>query len=200
MSQNQSQMFNSEELKTLRNQSFFQQKNIITQRFYERFGSLIQTLKNNQNHLKFPYPEGADTSVGRITKGENYQGLPYIVADFPRYFSKKGIFSFRSWFWWGNYVLFIWHISGEYLIKYEDLLLEKFSEFQKNDLYLSIGTDEWQHHLDFENYISMKRVTFLMFERYIKTRSFVKIVQKLDLNDLDNLEKEGVNAFEIMVH
>jgi hypothetical protein len=192
-------MFNSVELETLQNQSFFQQKHKITQQFYEVFGGLIQTLKNNQNHLNFNYPEGTDTLIGRISKGENYQGLPYITADFPRYFNKKGIFAFRTWFWWGNYVLFIWHISGEYLIQYENLLLEKFSDFQKNDCYFSIGSNQWQHHLDFENYRAIKNMTFETFKICIKTKSFVKIVRKLDLNDLMNLEKEGIRTFEMMV-
>jgi len=191
-------MFNSEELEVLQNQSFFQQKHKVTQRFYELFGNLIQTLKSNSNHLNFDYPDGTDISAGRITKGENYQNLPYIVADFPRHFSKKGVFAFRSWFWWGNYILFIWHISGEYLTQYEDLLLEKFTDFQKNDFYLSIGNNEWQHHLDFKSYISIKHVTFEEFRGYIKTKSFVKLVRKLDLNNLANLEKEGIRTFETL--
>lgn len=192
-------MFNANELETLQNQLFFRQKQQITQRFYEVFGELIQTLKEHPKHLNFNYPDGTDILVGKISKGENYQGLPYIVADFPRNFDKKGVFSFRSWFWWGHYVLFIWHISGKYLASYQDLLLEKFVVFQKNNFYLNIGTNEWQHHLDSENYIEIKNVTFQEFERYIKTKPFLKIVHQLDLENLANLEKEAIMIFESLV-
>jgi hypothetical protein len=41
-------------------------------------------------------------------------------------------------------------------------------------------------------------VTFEEFRGYIKTKSFVKLVRKLDLNNLANLEKEGIRTFETL--
>src|SRR5437762_7300116 len=36
----------------------------------------------------------------KISKGENYHGLPYLILDFPRFFEHKDIFAIRTMFWW----------------------------------------------------------------------------------------------------
>lgn len=50
-------------------------------------------------------PAGALTKTGKISRGENYKGLPYLVLDFPRYSSGNQLFIYRTMFWWGNYFL-----------------------------------------------------------------------------------------------
>jgi hypothetical protein len=192
-------MFSKKEFEILRNQDFFRQKHKIIQQFYEDLGKMIVIIKNDSDHLDFNYPEGTDVTIGKISKGEHYHYLPYLMADFPRNFAKRGIFVFRTWFWWGNYVLFIWHFSGEQLKSYESLLLEKFSIFQENECYLSIGTDEWQHHLDSESYSEIKKMTFEQFKRYVNGKPFVKIVQKLELEDLCKLQERGLSAFKMII-
>src|SRR5436309_811352 len=39
----------------------------------------------------------------KISRGENYQGLPYMVLDYPRKFTPENIFAIRTLFWWGNF-------------------------------------------------------------------------------------------------
>ena len=39
----------------------------------------------------------------KISKGENYSGLPYLIQDYPRITSAKNIFFIRNMFWWGNF-------------------------------------------------------------------------------------------------
>src|SRR2546423_9807434 len=39
----------------------------------------------------------------KISKGENYLGLPYLVLDYPRISSADNFFFIRSFFWWGRF-------------------------------------------------------------------------------------------------
>ena len=39
----------------------------------------------------------------KISRGEQYLGLPYVMLDYPRIFSKENVFAIRTFFWWGNY-------------------------------------------------------------------------------------------------
>lgn len=36
----------------------------------------------------------------KISKGENYLGLPYLVLDYPRNFASDNTFAIRTMFWW----------------------------------------------------------------------------------------------------
>jgi hypothetical protein len=53
---------------------------------------------------------------GKISRGENYQLLPYIILDYPSYFSRNNIFAVRTMFWWGNFFSITLHLSGDHKI------------------------------------------------------------------------------------
>ena len=44
------------------------------------------------------------SAVPKISKGENYNGFPYVIMDYPATFSKENIFALRTMFWWGNFI------------------------------------------------------------------------------------------------
>src|SRR5687767_11488510 len=48
----------------------------------------------------------------KISKGENYEGLPYLILDYPRFFKPDNIFAVRTMFWWGNFFSTTLHLSG----------------------------------------------------------------------------------------
>ena len=50
----------------------------------------------------------------KISKGEAYRGLPWLMLDYPRYFGKEGHLSIRVFFWWGNFIAIYLHSSGVY--------------------------------------------------------------------------------------
>ena len=65
-------------------------------------------------------------SSPKISKGENYKGLPWLVLDYPRYFNKEDIFAIRTLFWWGNFFSITLHISGKYKMRYEKKIIDSF--------------------------------------------------------------------------
>ena len=71
---------------------------------------LMDLLLDTKNHLDTAYhltplaiPRGENAYSGKISRGENYRGLPYLILDYPAYFSQKDIFAFRTMFWWGHF-------------------------------------------------------------------------------------------------
>ena len=57
-------------------------------------------------------PVSAAWKNAKISKGENYQGLPYLVLDYPRFFFRDDVFAIRTMFWWGNYFSITLHLKG----------------------------------------------------------------------------------------
>src|SRR5688572_33065082 len=50
----------------------------------------------------------------KISKGENYKGLPYVILDYPRIAKAQDLFFIRSMFWWGQLFSSTLQVSGSY--------------------------------------------------------------------------------------
>ena len=84
---------------------------------------------------------------GKISKGENYLGLPYAILDYPAIFKKENVFAIRTMFWWGNFFSITLHISGRKRMREINIskLVENLRE--KNFLFC-INKKEWEHNFD----------------------------------------------------
>lgn len=64
---------------------------------------LLEQVQMQQQQLlqagKHSLSPAITTPSPKISKGENYKGLPYFVLDQPRYFDKENIFTIRHLFW-----------------------------------------------------------------------------------------------------
>ena len=64
---------------------------------------LANLLAKQQEYVKKyepKLPSEVLQSPPKISKGENYKGLPYVVLDYPKNFSASGILAIRTMFWW----------------------------------------------------------------------------------------------------
>ena len=62
----------------------------------------------------------------KISKGENYNGLPYVMFDYPRFFTKENVFAVRTFFWWANYFSVTLHLKGEYKEMFAETIFKKY--------------------------------------------------------------------------
>jgi hypothetical protein len=166
------------ETELIKNKEWILTKQSVINKVYNLFGELNETYKQiakAENTL----PEFYNTN-GKISKGENYEGLPYVILDYPALFSKENIFAIRTMFWWGNFFSITLHLSGE---KYN--LNKDYSKIHtsliENNFFICIGENEWQHTFDASNYISAKELHLYKF-REIANRNFFKISKNLELN------------------
>ena len=101
------------ETELIQNPEWIFTKQLIIKKVYKLFGELHEVYKQISEDEKKFLPEFYQITGGRISKGENYGGLPYVMLDYPATFSKENIFTIRTMFWWGNFFSITLHLSEE---------------------------------------------------------------------------------------
>jgi hypothetical protein len=187
--------FSHDEVNLINNQDFFKQKIIITKKMVSLFNELndgIDKIKNRKENL----PEPVKTTSGKISKGENYLGLPYLVLDNPRVFSNKNIFAFRTMFWWGNYFSFTFHLSGNYLNNYKRNIYRNCETLKGKEILICIHSEQWVHHLEKENYESIDSIDRKAIKKLIEEKGFLKLSRKLDLKKWNYVSDFGIETLK----
>lgn len=129
---------------------------------------------------------------GKLSRGENYLGLPYLILDYPAKFQQDGILAIRTMFWWGNFFSITLHISGNRLPGMNRInLLQGFAE---REFYCCVSDDEWQHHFDASNYLKHPELNRSSLTK-LYDRPFLKVAKKFSLEDFTILPKKLTNAF-----
>ena len=142
-----------------------------------------EMLENLRNELQSLAIENLSTEVmvreGKISRGENYKGLPYLILDYPRLTSEEGLFFVRCFFWWGKYFSITLQVSGLYKEKYERLILsnpEKLSDYK-----MFIGDDPWVHDLNDRAYEDIHL-------NYENQNDFLKVARSWPLEEWNQIE------------
>ncbi len=131
---------------------------------------------NHENSMLLP--KEIDLISGKISRGENYQQLPYLILDFPALFSKKDIFAYRTMFWWGHFFSFTLHLQGIYLEKYRQPLIQNASNISDLEVFFCVGRTPWQYHYEPDNYQRLSEIDL----DHLKTCKFLKLSKKIDVD------------------
>src|ERR1700694_4525035 len=115
----------------------------------------------------------------KISRGENYLGLPYLVLDYPRQAAGDGLFFIRTMFWWGHYFSSTLHLSGLYTERFREAIA--FSYQKLGDYSAGIGQDPWVHHFGEGNYRPVHAMGQKGFEDWCIEAAHLKIAQPLAL-------------------
>jgi hypothetical protein len=117
---------------------------------------------------------------GKISKGENYLGLPYMILDYPRNFQIDNFLAVRTMFWWGNFFSSTIHISGEYL-NLRELIEPQMESLAKQDYYIGVNQDPWLHHFEPTNYRKISSLSQGEFSAILNEMKHMKIAAKWPL-------------------
>ena len=166
------------ETELIKNKEWILTKNSIINKVYKLFGELNEIYK--QIAQESFLPEFYQNAGGKISKGENYEGLPYVMLDYPALFSRENIFAIRTMFWWGNFFSITLHISGE-KIKLKGNFLKLLTFLRENNFYVCVNEKEWQHSFELSNYVMAKELDPEKLEQ-ISNKNFFKISKNLELN------------------
>ncbi len=129
-------------------------------------------------------PAPVRSTTPKISRGENYRGLPYLILDHPRHFHPAGIFAIRTMFWWGNFFSITLHLSGEYKAALEDRINELYPQLRET-FFICINENEWEHHFDKENYKPLAETTEAGFREITDSREFLKLSRRIPLEEWD---------------
>lgn len=183
--------FSDEELALMSNAGFILTKNSITSKVYELLGELSARLSGLLKDSTLPVE--VVTVPPKISKGENYAGLPYVILDHPRFFSREDVLAIRTMFWWGNYFLVTLHLKGVYARQYAGRVTDGYDRLSKNGFYSMTGKDEWQHHINEGFSIPVSSMSKPEFSKLIHRSSFIKLTATVPLS-LN--EKSGEELFK----
>lgn len=186
------------EMDLVNNTGWILTKHHIIKKVYGLFGTLSESMKKELTPFEKFLPMEVIQKSAKITRGENYKMLPYVILDYPAFFDRDNIFAVRTMFWWGNFFSITLHLSGKYKpahIPDPGMLLAALKE---NNFYVCINDSEWQHHFESTNYVAAATLSLREFEK-IYGQNFFKVARKIPLTEWDNADHLLVHSFRVIL-
>ena len=183
-----------EEVSLAKNAEIILTKNAVMKKMQglmEELQSLHETELTGRSFL----PSEVRRQGPKISRGENYLGLPYLVLDQPRCFEINHIFAIRILFWWGRSFILTLHLSGRHKKMFEERLLDAYDELAAAGFHFCINEDQWMHHLEADNYISLKDSTKQEVDKFNASKPFLKLAKRIELGDINNTPLEIHESF-----
>jgi len=191
-------ILSDKELELVCNTDWILTKHAIIQKVYELFGEVLPELENVFLDNKDRLPAEVFATPAKISKGENYRLLPYVVLDYPRCFGKEDTLAIRSFFWWGNFFSVSLQLSGCYLKQATALLEKRFEWLQQQGYWVCIQQEPWDHHFEADNFIPLRTVTKPQFSEMLLQKPFIKLAKKIPLNQWNEVSLFITECFEEM--
>jgi hypothetical protein len=142
---------------------------------------------------------GLNALPGKISRGENYKGLPYLILDQPRIFEKEHILSIRTLFWWGNFFSTTLQLSGRYKIQYEEKILSRLDELKDGDFSICTNDEQWEHHFEEGNYTALRQLDTAMARKMIGEKTFIKLAKRTGFDQWETSEEKLLDIFTRLV-
>lgn len=158
-------------------------KNRVMQKAMQLLGDVQLEQKDLLTTYASKLPQEIMQSTPKISRGENYKGLPWLMLDYPRLFNKEDGFAIRTFFWWGHFFSVTLQVSGRYKKLFEANLLQALPELKTKGFFGCIQDDPWQHHFEPDNYKSLQTFTPGEWQGLVAGRDFVKIAQTIPLQE-----------------
>ncbi len=181
----------AEELRLVTDAGFILTKNAIIQKVYSLFGMLADDFRT-----KAKLPEEVAKISPKIARGENYQGLPYVMFDYPRLFTLQDTMAIRCFFWWGNFFSITLHLKGIYRAKHIASILDKYVKLAEQNYAVAVSNDEWQHDFGNNNYRYINSMKESEFRQHIEEHPFIKISRSFPIILWDNMHDLLAGAYE----
>ena len=135
----------------------------------------------------------------KISRGENYLGLPYVVLDYPRHFSNKDVFAIRSLFWWGHFFSSTLQLSGIHKEKFMENIRSAYSALSHAGYYIGISEEAWVHQIEGPHYAKISHLQEEEFLHYCASMEHVKIVTWWPLHELPVIEERLMGSWRYLL-
>lgn len=183
------------ELLILQDTDFLLTKATVLEKITELLGHTREELKRCVDNSNFSFPDGTGLLDGKISRGENYKNLPYMVLDYPTLFSKNSIFAYRTMFWWGNFFSATLHLEGIALDDYRNSIILNLDDILNKDVFIGVGNTPWQYHYEEDNYVLLNQA----HGDFISGGKFLKLSKKIELKKWNDVSEFSTNFFKLML-
>lgn len=145
------------ELELVKNADWILTKNAVLDKLASLMGQIGNAYREDIQHF-VDLAQRTDILVSpKVSRGEQYLGLPYIMLDYPRHFTTENIFAIRSLFWWGNHCSIHLVLKGQALKDFGPSI-DRFLDLQGRRhpglarWFIGVNPDPWHHHFEPDNY------------------------------------------------
>jgi len=182
-----------EETALLTDLSFFEKKQELSKKIIGFLGDLEAEYFEITRPFYDVLPPEIQHKRGKISKGENYRGLPYFILDAPAVFDKNSILAYRSLVWWGHPFTATFHLSGRFMEQYIERLFPKLKLLDQSAM-ICINRNSWEHHMQRDNYIPI--LEFLESNNYSREffteQGFLKVAIPVDVHKSTEWKTRGI--------
>ena len=172
-------------------------------RVLQKIRLVLESIQQEMEHQVYQEPAYRNNELfqvsPKISKGENYQGLPYLVLDYPRYFYSINIFAIRSLFWWGNTFSSTLHLSGNQKDAFLPAIEQGYILLKEQQFSIGLNEDPWQHHFEEDNYRSIAEMDEESFIHYCRQYNHLKIAKQWPLWDAHFVNEDLVESWRLFL-
>lgn len=189
-----------EEAAVIESTRFILLKNSAIEKVMGLMGKLQEALAAYDRNSDFPFKPEWLLQGGKISKGEQYKGLPWVMLDYPRYFSKTGVFAFRTMFWWGHYFSATLHLGGNVKQHYSAALESSYTKLAAAGFQVYVQEDPWEHDFENGNYRFIDTLDLDEWKALISRNDFVKIAKPFVIGHWGKIITEVVEAYATLLN
>ncbi len=153
-------------------------KNSIVERVIALFAALSEEKRTRMAGLEAV--AGVEGPSPKISRGENYLGLPYVMLDYPRVFGREDVLAIRTMFWWGNSISITLHLKGRYQQLFLPVVKARQARLAQAGFHIGISEDEWRHEHTKEVYQPLEEGA-----DWEKSRVFLKLSAAISLDRIN---------------
>jgi hypothetical protein len=189
-------LFSPAESKLMNDASVILTKNTVLQKVKDIFiglqSGMQDELVSHTSNTVFAIPP-------KISKGENYLGLPYLILDYPRSFREGNILAIRSMFWWGHYFSSTLHLSGIHRERVQERIESSYDRFAGEGYFIAIHEDQWLHQFEKDVYLPVSGLSKDDFIKYCRQFDHLKIGITWPLRDGSDAASSLMKSWKFLV-
>lgn len=189
--------FSDEEIHLMSNQDIMLAKRQIMSKMADRFAQIESNFRQQIEGIDLP--SGTLLKAGKISRGENYKGQPYMVLDYPRLFTANDVLNVRLLFWWGHYFTLSLHLAGQYWEQQKPKFTNRMNLPLRPGVRFQVTGSVWENDINAADFHYISDMDTPFHQTQIMQSSFIKIVDYLPLDGTLKLESFSIDTFNNFV-
>ncbi|MFY0253542.1 hypothetical protein ACDQ55_06245 [Chitinophaga sp. 30R24] len=190
-----------EEAEMISNTGFIRLKNSAIEKVMRFMGQLQEALADFDSGSDFPFRPEWLLQGGKISKGEQYKGMPWVMLDYPRYFSKEGIFAYRTMFWWGHYFSATLHLAGFVKENFNEALENGYTQLSAAGFQVYLKEDPWEHDFENGNYCFINTISLDEWKTLVSRYNFIKLAKPFAIGGYwGQITTEVVETYAVLLN
>lgn len=131
-------------------------------------------------------PQLLEHSSPKISRGDNYHGLPWLMLDQPRLFTHTDTAAIRCFFLWGHYFSITLQLEGTMNDLLKPAISKAFRLLAAKGYQLAISGQRWDHQVNNESFRALSAMDEPSFVAHADTHPFLKLVLTIPLDDWES--------------